>query len=414
MDLSIIKYNKIERIQGWALAIIAIVSSMGMYHDDTTLVSEATHARLPLIIYFSIIILLVTTFIGSKTIKLYAPLCVCVLLWWVFTTFNVYHNTPINPRWLTLIILLIFCALKSSVWLYSFKLFRFYLIFTACYGILVYLSFVFFIPLPNEQVAYYTMSGEGSAFYLNYYLSYLVVSRDGARLCGLFNEPGYYGTILALYLVADGVNLKKRGNLIMLFGGFFTLSMAFFVIIGVFLFFKSLKTPKIIIVLLIAVLLFFLILHQLKESSDIINIFFERFAFTDGKIAGNNRTSDLFDTYWQRFIVSPSVLFGYGTGFIDYLQSLSREGSLSYKQVVIEQGIIGAGLMWGSLLKAAIKKGKHIQSGLFVLLFFISIYQRPTVIFITYFVLLFGGIEYIRKNEQASLSSEIIPQIGYH
>lgn len=395
--MSVIKNTRNIKIQSWALAIIAIVSSMAMYHADTTLVSYAIRSKLPFIIYAAVVILIASFFQETKSFKSFPTLIWCVMIWWLFTTFHVYSNTPIDPRPLYLIILLLFCCLRESVWCEAFKIFRYYLIFTSLYGIISYISFLISLPLPHEQVTYYSNMGENTAFYINYYLSYLVFTDSGIRLCGMFNEPGYFGTILALYLVADDFSLKKKENVIMLLAGIFTFSMAFFAIFILFLIIKIGKTPKVIVPLLFAVVVLWLSLPWLMESNSMVGRLIDRFEFSEGRFAGDNRTTEIFDGYWNRFIRSSSTLFGYGNGFVNYIQSFSNSGSLSYKKVVIEYGIIGAGLMWGLLYKAARIKGRGYNVGLFILLFFVSIYQRPNVIFITYFVLLFGGIEYIKE-----------------
>lgn len=398
ISTNIAESDRWVKVQSWALAIIAIVSSMAIYHDDTTLVSYAIHSKLPLVIYAAIFTIVAVIIGSSRSFRFFPALGICVLIWWSITTFHVYGSTKINTQLLYLIILLLFCCLRESVWCGAFKIFRYYLIVTSLYGIISYFSFLISLPLPHEQVSYYSNMGYNSALYINYYLSYLVLTDGGVRLCGMFNEPGYFGTILALYLVADNFSLKKKENIIMLLAGMVTFSMAFYVILILFLIFKIGKTPKVIVPLLVAFFTLFFVFPWLAESNDMIGRLLGRFEFREGRFAGDNRTTEVFDGYWKRFIKSSSLLFGYGTGFVNYIQSFSNSGSLSYKRVVIEQGIMGAGLMWGLLYKAARIKGRGYNVWLFILLFFVSIYQRPNVIFITYFVLLFGGIEYIKEN----------------
>lgn len=99
------------------------------------------------------------------------------------------------------------------------------MIFSAFLGIVAYFDFLLGLGLPHSIEEYYIQ--RDNANYINYTFAYLFVEFDGIRLCGLFNEPGAFGTFLALFLILDGFNYKHYGNYLLLIAGCLTLSMAF-------------------------------------------------------------------------------------------------------------------------------------------------------------------------------------------
>ena len=92
-------------------------------------------------------------------------------------------------------------------------------------GIIASFSFIFKLGLPYEIVPYYF----GDEYYINYYFAYLYWGgSEGVvfRLCGLFNEPGYFGTVSAILLINEKLHLKRISNLLLFIAGFFTFSAA--------------------------------------------------------------------------------------------------------------------------------------------------------------------------------------------
>ena len=392
-----ISKDLISKMQGWAIAVPSIITSLAMMHGDSTLVSPAVQSLIRIPNYIAAIFLLLLILNEKKSFKVFVPLFVCVLVSWVIMTFHLFEKEKLSISPLILILLLIFSSLKDQALLYAFKLFRWYLVLTSFYGILSYLSYSLGLGLPYEEVAYYGKGGTTGWFYLNYYLSYSVLSLDGLRLCGLFNEPGYFGTIIALYLISDNVDFRKVSNVILFVAGCLTFSLAYFSLLIIYALIAVLKKPKYIIAFFLLAIVVISILPYLEKRSDMVGILLERFSFENGGLAGDNRTTLSFDMYFKRMLSNGDFLIGYGTGFLKFIDS----GSLSYKCVILEHGFIGVIIMWGTLLWASIKKsGKDRFAKIFVTIFFVSIYQRPNVIALYYLLLLFGGIIYIHKNHK--------------
>ncbi len=377
----------ILKLRGLSIAILAIVSSLAFMHSDTTLISTSVvRTLMPIPNYLATLVLIYTIFRSPKTLEFNIPLLLCVIFYWLFTTFNVYGGGIIfHP--LTIVILVSFSIMGPRVWTLSFRYFRYYLIITSVLGIIAYFSFVLSLGLPFQIVDYYGGNGSDNWYYAFYYFSILSVRFDGIRLCGLFNEPGYFGTFLALYLIAGKCNFKRIDNIIMLIAGFLTFSFAFFLLIIMYYIFKLFKKPQKIFIALIIICALVYVLPIIAKHNEMIAYFFERFSIEDGHFSGDNRTNDFFLPYWEKFINGGPLLFGYGLGYLNEIES----GALSYKCVIIEHGYIGAALFWGTLF-LSVSKNLRTPAFIFIILFFVSIYQRPNVIAIYYLLLLMGGI----------------------
>ena len=256
-------------------------------------------------------------------------------------------------------------------------------------GIIAFICNIFSIDvLPKTVCPYYAERLSNNYMYYDYYFSYVLVEFPFTRLCGLFNEPGYFGTFLGLFLVAEKLNLSKKGNIILLIAGIFTFSAAFFITLIIYLGIKLIYSRN--IKLLIVISLTVAAVIAMNMDNDNVLRLLERFTFVDGKLNAINRTGDNFDRFFDNYIVSETALFGYGRGYLAYNQEI---GNLSYKTYLVEYGLIACAVYWGGLLRYSIKYSNGHDLGIvFALLFMINIYQRPSVFIFGYMLLLFGGV----------------------
>lgn len=366
------------------LTLYVITTSMALNHADTTLSTPLLHL----------------VFVSIKSLALY----LAILLFVINKHKSIDPNALLYvlPYILYLIVAGIFsfdgilgfglfAAISNEKKYLCFVTFRDYLVLSSFLGIIAYLSFVIGIPLPHTTVPLY---GGSMGSYINFGFTYLDFSFDGLRLCGLFNEPGYFGTILALTLIASGFNMKKISNIVMLIAGILTASMAFFILVGLYVFFVNIYKPKrLITILLVFFVSSFVLIKTGIVPQTLVDHILGRFVFEDGKFVGDNRSSTAIDDAFTNMLKSSKVWFGYG----DHLP-VDQESTLTYKFYVLQYGIIGALLTWGVLLFASLKTSKCSLPVLtFIALFFISIYQRPGIFVPCYFVVLFGGVLYQNK-----------------
>lgn len=377
----------ILKLRSLSIAVIAIVSSLAFMHSDTTLVAPSiVRTLVPIPNYLATIVLLYTIVRSPNTLVFNISLLLCVTIYWLFLTFNIFGGGVVfHP--LTLVIFILFSIMGEKVWYHAFLIYRYYLILLSVFGIIAYCSFVFSLGLPYQVLDYYGGNGSDDWYYVFYYYSILSVRYDGVRLCGLFNEPGYFGTFLALFLIAGNCNFKKIENVILLVAGCFTLSFAFFLLIIMYYLFRLAKNPRRILLAAVVVFLLLYILPIIAKQNEFWAFFLERFKFEDGHLSGDNRTNDFFLPYWNKFLNGGPILFGYGSGYLNEIGT----GALSYKCVILEHGFVGVTLFWGTLLLTVWKDIKS-SAFVFIVLFFLSIYQRPNVMAIYYLLLLMGGI----------------------
>lgn len=263
-------------------------------------------------------------------------------------------------------------------------------------GILAYLSYVLSLSIPYSICDYYS-SKQIMAFYVDYGFSIIYQSGLELRLCGLFNEPGFFGTVLALTLIFDDCNFRKIGNIILFIAGVLTFSMAFYVLLGLSIMLKAFKNIGTVVIFICAFALFLNVIQNTQFEDPQIQHLVDRFKFDDsaGEMAGDNRTDENFEHAYQRMINDGNLLFGEGM----YSKEGTNFTSLSYKTLIYKHGLIGFIIIVGSMFVAAYPLAKHNRNAMIYLLcFFISIYQRPNVYNMTYFCLLFAGLLYIKEN----------------
>ena len=111
-------------------------------------------------------------------------------------------------------------------------------------------------------------------------------------------------------------------------------------------------------------------------------------------MSGDNRTDENFEYAYQRMIDNGNLLLGEGM----YSKQGNNFTSLSYKTLIYKHGLIGFIVIVSGMFAVAYPIAKRNRNALiFLLCYFISIYQRPNVYNMTYFCLLFAGLLYIKE-----------------
>lgn len=212
---------------------------------------------------------------------------------------------------------------------------------------------------------------------------------------GLYQEPGFLGTLAALILTAEGYRLKKNiQNIIIFIAGISSLSFAFFVLSAFYILFKNKK-------LIIPIFLAFVVIYTIlvKSETDMNPIVK---AYTVGRIQmvingnpdGNNRAIHLGKNWesWQSSNIE-GILFGIGQ---------TEEGA-SWKSILIRSGLSGSVILilvyFIFLLKIKFKEIEKFHY-IFILTFILSIYQRQDILNL-YMLLIFivGAVELNRKEK---------------
>tara|TARA_B110000114_G_scaffold2002_1_gene1909 strand:+ start:10939 stop:12090 length:1152 start_codon:yes stop_codon:yes gene_type:complete len=268
-------------------------------------------------------------------------------------------------------------------------------------GVILYALYLIGINLPYTEM-YSTWK---EVAYKNYFFFIIKVSYnfdsilDLFRFYSIFDEPGTLGTFLIFLIAINRFELTKR-NVFFFIVGLFTFSLAFIVLffIGLVLFKFKFSIKRFIIILSTTVVIFtiFNSIPILEEN------ILQRLEYNDGKVSGNNRTSEKTDEYFSRFITSNNALIGLGAGKYLY-ESEDRIGNSSYKIFIIDYGILGAAILIFIYVMLMPKKlDKHVLY-LFIL-FFISFLQRPYSLSAWQIILFSSGIAYLIHMKKIKLS----------
>ena len=362
----------------------AFVVLFAPYQPNNTLGNPALRMGLRLSLYVIVTIIFVIYASVKRTITLsvFIP-----LFYFLITNIHVYEHANVSVGLLSFLLLSVFLLMNGECQKQTYICFRRCLVWISLIGVIAYVSYVLDLPLPYKVKDYYFSLGEWhKPHYIDYGLSFLYQEESTIRLCGIFNEPGLHGTVCALVLCAEDLNAKKKGNWILLISGILTMSVAFFMLIFLYFAFRSSRKAGWFAVLVLLMLLWITVLPHIKTGNEIFDHFIKRFTITANGLAGDNRSNEELDRMLNG-VLKKSPLFGYGGGYSNYHTSFVS----SYKMEIIEYGLIGFLLMYGSVFVSAMKRASNNASLIFfILIFFISVYQRPVIFTLTYFVILYG------------------------
>lgn len=218
------------------------------------------------------------------------------------------------------------------------------------------------------------------------------------RFHGYYDEPGVVGTISAVLLLSDKFNIKKLINIPIFISGIISFSLAFYLISFVYfiwIFLNSRLKWKVII-LIISLIVIPLLIKDTNVNKHIIDRF-----VSEPKNISNIRTSDSFDLWFDNFLKTPDVFFGLGG---KTSQELINIGGSSYKDLIVNYGIIFFLLFSLSVFLYSLKRIKNFQGVIiYLLIFILIIYQRPYITSFFYMFLLFSPLEHLRNLNNSTI-----------
>lgn len=328
-------------------------------------------------------ILIVVLIINKGTEKNRIPVAILFCLLYFVIALRSEKNL-IGSLYTLLIIPIFFLNKKVISRIYT----PFHTIFSLLTGIslIVYIAVIIAgVSLPNHIIPPLNDIKKGTYYLYPFLVTYFDRFITSPRFYCLFDEPGVVGTFSAIILVIERFNLKSWKNIIILLGGFFSLSFFFFIICGVYLLIIGSWKVKIVsvIVVMIGVI-------ALKDNEIVEEKIFARFVIEDGELAGDNRLNSTFDYYYNNFKKSPYYLWGVGGDKGTEI----NEGGSSYKQVIVSNGLIWFVFYifaWGLLMIGAVKGIRNLFPVLLCILG--TLYQRPDINMISYaflFLVLIG------------------------
>lgn len=229
------------------------------------------------------------------------------------------------------------------------------------------------------------------------------------RLCGIFDEPGFVGTV-AVLLFATGYNkVNKKWAALLLFEAIMTLSMGAYLLLLIFVIVYAYKKGLIKLALvLLALYLGLMVFINIKTNNVSITALQNRIDVTSTFMFKDNRTTKSFDAAFESFIDEGAYPLWFGNGKYAYSNNAAMAGSFSYKCLIYDFGIVGFCLYIGFYIISAIRLGKCNDNLPFFIVFLVSIYQRPyvfSILFTTIFILgISTGVSQVEKEKIHGLS----------
>ena len=322
-------------------------------------------------------------------IRIYIPVFVLLYLWVaVRSNFTFFGILTVSLFWT------LFGA-KSDFLSRSFEKYKIIFAITLIPSIIIYILFLLGYELSYNTVEPINSIKEG--FYRIYPFTIIYEGESGfpmLRFHGYYDEPGIVGTISAILLIIDNINLKNKINIPILIAGLLALSLFFYVTILAYLFvFAKLKYK--IIGGAIIVFLGILFINIVGQDFP----FFQRFIVENGKFAGDTRTSSSFEVWYSNFLSSIDVWFGYGGNKAQVINA----GGSSYKDLVVNYGVI---FFVTYILSYFSYIGHYCKSRysrlVCVFVFLCTLYQRPAIYDYFYLFLWCGMICSLQQKSKTS------------
>ena len=221
-----------------------------------------------------------------------------------------------------------------------------------------------------------------------------------ARPCGIFDEPGYIGTIAGILFPAMLENKSKKNIkwlFLLIFEGVFSMSMAFYLLSFITLIvYAYRKGAFIFIFIMLALIIGFFVFVNISFKSGILKSIQSRIDLNSSTIIKDNRTSITTDIVIRRMFQNKGKDLWFGYGMKAFSQNPLINGSFSVKCLIYDYGLIGTFFYIGTFVVIpVIERNINKYTLAFLLCFLFSIYQRPYVLTFQFFSIFILGLEYI-------------------
>lgn len=292
------------------------------------------------------------------------------------------------PLFLFLSIISLMKVEKINMYMYIYRIISILLLFSLISYLLVNLKINTSLEIIRPD---HLLKEKNGVIYLKHFL-YTTIARFGKiqniRFYGFFDEPGTLGTLIGMiFLFDNNYKILKKERIILLISGLLTLSMAFYI----FLFLKFLVFPiNFFKKIGIGVLLFLVIVYgnfYLKKNYEILY----KNTYLRVIKQENNRTSKKAKIILDKFYKTDNFYLGTGKNFnISY----PKVDISSWHNIVYQKGFLGLSILICYIFYITQFFKRNNQIKLLILIFMISIYQRPRILMYLNFLILLSGIEY--------------------
>ncbi len=241
------------------------------------------------------------------------------------------------------------------------------------------------------------LKSNSGVVYKNLFFSTTIDNSLGSllRFFGPFDEPGTLGTFSILYLCAIKFKLNNFPRKVIFLSGILSFSLAFYILFVVYVLLKKVKlVPLLIIAMSITFFLPNTFLHQKTFGRFIVNDEFS--------LSGDNRTDLLFDRNFFEIVNSDEIYMG--RGYMAHVED--GVNASSWKVIVYNGGALTLIVFCVTLVIPVMANFNRVDFT-FLIVFILSLYQKPTVFILPYLWVYLIGLGYIKSNNSCGLVNDV-------
>ena len=342
------------------------------------------YATIPIGIFY---VMVKQRYTNYNNLMLLIPLIIYYFML-VFNTYGGYKGSYIHE----LITIGCFLLMDREEKIRVFRLFYKIILIANLIAIFVYLVYIANLPIGFSTVPFFN-DGVQTSYYKRFLIFAVMDSGYSMpRLCGIFNEPGGLGTVCGLLFAATFDYSHKWEKAVLIVSTILSLSLAGCILILTYLVFYYGKKDWRYSIIVVALIVFLIAIPYIDWGNVGINAFAQRFAFTSEGFAGDNRIKSGYNQEFSELLRGSEAFLGKGYGYT------VESGTSSYKNFIMQFGIVGFGVFFIAWLIAAIKSSNRNSNCIVLLsIFLISLYQRPVTLTNSYgYVLIFGGFAWLQ------------------
>ena len=318
-----------------------------------------------------------------------------IFIYWLFQVFHTYGGYQ-GDYIIALIAISCFMLMEPEIKREAFRTFYWIVQITNIIAILVYLFFILGINIGFSTVPYYEEFQAVRGYVYYKWFAFAIFSRplSGFNICSIFNEPGALATCCAFLFIATNRYSKIWEKVVLLLTIFLTFSLAGYILLfGYFAIYMYRKNWKNII-WIAAFAVFFLNIPNIDWGNAQLNALAQRMAITNGSLAGDNRFWVDFEAGFNQLRDEGALWLGKGAGYV--IQTAAPTST--YRTWIVQYGYIGFIIFLTTWVLCAYRETEGNKDCIIVLiLFLVSVYQRPLAITNVYgYVYCFGSFEWIK------------------
>ena len=326
----------------------------------------------------NVLIIYVLSFIGIFNLRKAEKLDLLIIPIFALLLLSLASDAQANfMGYISSLLILFYFVIDRKVMLKYYKCFKTILVISLFLSLIVYVLVILSYPVGYSLID--PLNPLKDFLYKQYPFLVMpneIINVEFPRFYGVFDEPGVVGTFAGIMLFAERYNLKKISNIILFISGLFAFSLFFILMSAVAILYFYRTKWRLIAVAVVAILFF-----ATKNNEDIKGLVWERFEMQDGRLKGDNRTSEELDNYFDLFVHSDYFLWGTHTDV--------AADSSSYKQFLIYYGFIFTMLISILLLVISAQINKNVKGTFLSMLLYLALmYQRPYLFDFAYMFLI--------------------------